>query len=88
MRYLFELTMNFHKPSRLNDLLSIDQSIEQRGRSQVSIKQTAKRVNSDALNGEMELIASLSLHIVCVDIATVKSKELPDWLLPVSTEEM
>jgi acyl-CoA thioester hydrolase len=83
-----ELTMNFHKPSRLNDLLSIDQSIEHRGRSQVSIKQTAKRVNSETLNSEIELIASLSLHIVCVDIASVKSKELPNWLLPLSTKEI
>ncbi len=79
-----ELTMNFHKPSRLNDLLSINQSIEHRGRTQVSIKQTAKRANLDTPNSEMELIASVLLHIVCVDINTVKSKELPDWLFPIS----
>ena len=31
-----ELTMNFYKPGRLDDLLYIDQVIEHRGRTQVS----------------------------------------------------
>ncbi len=72
-----ELTMNFHKPGRLDDLLSIDQVIEHRGRTQIKVKQTAKRINEGS---EPELIASALLHIVCVDTTTLKPKGLPDWL--------
>jgi acyl-CoA thioester hydrolase len=72
-----ELTMNFHRPGRLDDLLSIDQLIEHRGRTQIAVKQTAKRI---VTGSEPELIASAVLHIVCVDTTTLKPKGLPDWL--------
>ena len=72
-----EITMNFHRPGRLDDLLSIDQVIEHRGRTQIAVKQTAKRIVEGV---EPELIASAVLHIVCVDTTTLKPKGLPDWL--------
>ena len=72
-----EVTMNFHKPGRLDDLLSIDQIIEKRSRTQIAVKQTAKRITEGA---DPELIASALLHIVCVDTTTLKPKGLPDWL--------
>jgi acyl-CoA thioester hydrolase len=72
-----ELKMNFYKPGRLDDLLSIDQVIEHRERTQIAVKQTATRVNP---NKEPELLASALLHIVCVDTTTLKPKRLPDWL--------
>ena len=72
-----ELTMNFHRPGRLDDLLSIDQVIEHRGRTQIAVKQTAQRITAGA---EPELIASALLHIVCVDTISLKPKGLPDWL--------
>jgi acyl-CoA thioester hydrolase len=72
-----ELTMNFHRPGRLDDLLQIGQEIDKRGRTQIAVKQTAKRI-VDGL--EPELIASALLHIVCVDTITLKPKGLPDWL--------
>jgi acyl-CoA thioester hydrolase len=72
-----EITMNFHKPGRLDDLLSIDQVIEKRSRTYIAVKQTAKRITEGA---EPELIASALLHIVCVDTTTLKPKGLPDWL--------
>jgi acyl-CoA thioester hydrolase len=72
-----EITMNFYKPGRLDDLLSIDQVIEHRGRTQIAVKQTAQRIRDDA---EPELIASALLHIVCVDTVTLKPKGFPDWL--------
>ncbi len=72
-----EVIMNFHRPGRLDDLLSIDQIIEHRSRTQIAVKQTAKRITEDA---EPELIASALLHIVCVDTKTLKPKGLPDWL--------
>jgi acyl-CoA thioester hydrolase len=79
-----EITMKFHKPGRLDDLLSIDQVIEHRGRTQIVVKQTASRVNVDKPNDEMELLASAVIHIVCVDTTTIKPKGLPDWLFPIS----
>jgi len=72
-----ELTMNFHRPGRLDDLLSIDQVIEHRGRTQIAVKQTAQRISK---NAKPELIASALLHIVCVDATTLKPKGFPDWL--------
>lgn len=73
-----ELTMNFYKPGRLDDILYIDQVIEHRGRTQISVKQTAQRkvLGSD----DLEIIASALLHIVCVDTNTLKPKAWPDGL--------
>jgi acyl-CoA thioester hydrolase len=73
-----ELTMNFYKPGRLDDMLYIDQVIEHRGRTQISVKQTAQRkvLGSD----DLETIASAVLHIVCVDTNTLKPKAWPDGL--------
>ena len=73
-----ELTMNFYKPGRLDDILYIDQVIEHRGRTQVTVKQTAQRKLPDS--EELQIIASASLHIVCVDTASLKPKAWPDWL--------
>lgn len=75
-----ELTMNFYKPGRLDDMLYIDQVIEHRGRTQVSVKQTAQRKLPDS--EELQVIASATLHIVCVDTTTLKPKGWPEWLFP------
>jgi len=75
-----EITMNFHRPGRLDDLLSIDQVIEHRSRTQIAVKQTAQRITAGA---EPELIASALLHIVCVDTVSLKPKGLPDWLFAI-----
>ena len=72
-----EITMHFHRPGRLDDLLSIDQVIEHRSRIQIAVKQTAQRI---VTGSEPELIASALIHIVCVDTTTLKPKGLPDWL--------
>ena len=73
-----ELTMNFYKPGRLDDILYIDQVIEHRGRTQVTVKQSAQRKLPDS--EELQIIASASLHIVCVDTTSLKPKAWPDWL--------
>ena len=75
-----ELTMHFYKPGRLDDLLYIDQVIEHRGRTQVVVKQNAQRKIQNGDEQEMQVIASATLHIVCVDTTTLKPKALPDWL--------
>ena len=75
-----ELSMHFYKPGRLDDLLYIDQVIEHRGRTQVVVKQNAQRKILDSDTQEMQVIASATLHIVCVDTSTLKPKALPDWL--------
>jgi acyl-CoA thioester hydrolase len=73
-----ELTMNFYKPGRLDDILYIDQVIEHRGRTQISVKQTAQRKLPDT--EELQVIASAVLHIVCVDTNTLNPKAWPDGL--------
>jgi acyl-CoA thioester hydrolase len=75
-----ELSMHFYKPGRLDDLLYIDQVIEHRGRTQVVVKQNAQRKVQNDDKQEMQVIASATLHIVCVDTTTLKPKALPDWL--------
>jgi acyl-CoA thioester hydrolase len=72
-----ELTMNFYKPGRLDDILYIDQIIEHHGRTQVSVKQTAQRKIPDS--EELQVIASATLHIVCVDTISLKPKAWPEW---------
>jgi acyl-CoA thioester hydrolase len=80
-----ELTMNFHKPGRLDDLLAIDQMIEDRSRTQIKVRQTAKRIHPEGPNLEPELIASAVIHIVGVDATTLRPKALPDWLFPLNS---
>ena len=75
-----ELTMNFYKPGRLDDLLYIDQVIEHRGRTQVTVKQTASRMIHEDNADDLQIIASAILHIVCVDTNTLKPKAIPNWL--------
>jgi acyl-CoA thioester hydrolase len=75
-----ELTMNFYKPGRLDDILHITQAIEHRGRTQVSVKQTAQRKLPDS--DELQVIASATLHIVCVDTMSLKPKAWPEWFFP------
>ena len=75
-----ELSMHFYKPGRLDDLLYIDQVIEHRGRTQVVVKQNAQRKIAEGDAQEMQVIASATLYIVCVDTTTLKPKALPDWL--------
>ena len=82
-----EIKMHFHKPGRLDDQLLVEQAIEHRGRTQVAVHQTAKRVNPLNSHAEPELIASAILHIVCVDSTSLKPKALPDWLFPMSATE-
>jgi acyl-CoA thioester hydrolase len=78
-----ELQMEFHKPSRLDDILQINQVIERRTRAQVSVRQTAKRITLTT-PVEFESIASALINIVCLDIDTLKPKAFPDFLF--STE--
>ena len=75
-----ELTMHFHKPGRLDDILYINQIIEQRRRTQVAVKQTAQRKVPGTDTGELEVIASALINIVCLDSTTLKPKAFPDWL--------
>ncbi|SNX29468.1 acyl-CoA thioester hydrolase [Polynucleobacter meluiroseus] len=76
-----DLTMNFNKPGRLDDILSIEQIFERRGRTQIAVRHTAQRIQSGS---EPELLVSALLHIVCVDTLTLKPKAIPDWLFPIS----
>jgi acyl-CoA thioester hydrolase len=73
-----ELSMNFHKPGRLDDILYIDQVIEHRTRAQITVKQTAQRKLPDS--EELQIIASAILNIVCIDTHTLKPKAWPDGL--------
>ena len=75
-----ELTMHFHKPGRLDDILYINQIIEQRRRTQVAVKQTAQRKVPGTDTGELEVVASALINIVCLDSTTLKPKAFPDWL--------
>ena len=77
-----EITINFHKPGRLDDLLLVDQHIQNRCRTQFTVQQTASKVNEKNSKIAPLLIASAVLHIVCVDKNSLKPKRLPDWLFP------
>ena len=75
-----ELSMHFHKPGRLDDILYINQVIEQRRRTHVAVKQTAQRKVVGADTEGLEVIASALINIACLDSTTLKPKAFPDWL--------
>lgn len=77
-----EITINFHKPGRLDDLLAVDQTLLSRSRAQFTVQQTASVVNEKNPNQKPILIASAVFQIVFVDKTSLKPKGLPDWLFP------
>ncbi|HEY0294238.1 MAG TPA: tol-pal system-associated acyl-CoA thioesterase [Bordetella sp.] len=63
------LDMDYRKPARLDDLLTIRSRVTRLGRASIHFAQRAER--------QGELIASGNIQICCVDTANLRPAELP-----------
>lgn len=66
------VTVDYLKPARLDDALSIGVEVEKLGRAQVLLRQFVRR-------GDEELVTGTVL-IVCVNMEKMKSAPIPDYL--------
>jgi acyl-CoA thioester hydrolase len=66
------VALDYLKPARLDDLLTVGVGVEKLGRAQVVLRQFARR-------GDEELVTG-TVNIVCVDIEKMKSAAIPDYL--------
>jgi len=64
--------IDYLRPGRLDDLLSIDLTLEKLGYAQILFRQRARR-------GE-EILVEGTVQVVCVDFAKMKSAPIPGWL--------
>ena len=67
-----ELSVQYHRPARLDDALDIDASIVERARSYVVFRQQARR--------GAELLASARVKVACVDSERLVPARLPATL--------
>lgn len=68
-----ELSVQYHRPARLDDALDIDASIVERARSYVVFRQQARR--------GAELLASARVKVACVDSERLVPARLPAALV-------
>lgn len=82
-----EVTLRFYKPGHLDDILGFSHQITHRGNSQLTLEQSAYRVN-DAANqtppADEGRIASATFHLVCVNMSTMKSHPIPAMITAVA----
>jgi acyl-CoA thioester hydrolase len=67
------LDMNYRKPARLDDLLTIRSRVTRLGRASIHFAQRAER--------QGELLAEGNIQVCCVDIASLRPAALPDDVL-------
>ncbi len=68
-----DLSVQYHRPARLDDTLDIDASIVERARSFVVFRQQARR--------DGELLASARVKVACVDSERLVPARLPATLV-------
>jgi len=73
------VNVDYLKPARLDDLLSVSLEVERITKSQIFFRQHVRRDNPDTANGRDELI-SARIQIVCVNMAQMKITSIPTVL--------
>ena len=73
------VAIDYLKPARLDDLLTVSLEVERITRSQIFFAQHVRRANPDAAGGWDELIAA-KIQIVCVNAAQMKVVSIPNTL--------
>ncbi|MDR0234474.1 MAG: tol-pal system-associated acyl-CoA thioesterase [Zoogloeaceae bacterium] len=64
--------LDYLAPGRLDDLLSIELSVEKLGRARIVFRQRARRGDQILVDGVVQ--------VACVDISVMKSTPIPPWL--------
>ena len=73
------VNLEYLKPARLDELLSVSLEVEKITRSQIFFRQHIRRVNADANGGWDELLSG-KIQIVCVNSALMKITSIPAFL--------
>ena len=73
------VNLDYLKPARLDELLTVDLKVEKIARSQLFFRQTIRRANPGATSGWDELISG-RIQLVCVNAAQMKIASIPAFL--------
>ena len=73
------VTVEYLKPARLDELLTVSLEVEKITRSQIFFRQHIRRANPAAKDGWDELISG-KIQIVCVNAAEMKITSIPNPL--------
>lgn len=68
--------VEFLRPARFNDLLSVDLDVIHRGRASLTFSQTITRST-----GEQQALCSGEIKIACLDAASFRPHLIPDFIL-------
>jgi len=73
------VSLEYLKPARLDEMLSVSLEVEKITRSQIFFRQHIRRVNAAMLDGWDELVSG-KVQIVCVNSALMKITSIPAFL--------
>ncbi|MEY2631615.1 MAG: tol-pal system-associated acyl-CoA thioesterase [Pseudomonadota bacterium] len=71
------VSMDYLKPARLDDLLSIGLEVAKLGRAQVIFRQHARRQSAD---GNWEELVTGTVQVACVNLNKMKTTAIPEFL--------
>ncbi|MES2771769.1 MAG: tol-pal system-associated acyl-CoA thioesterase [Pseudomonadota bacterium] len=74
------VSLDYCKPARLDDLLSITLEVDKIGRSQISFRQSVRRSSQSKPEEPWETLVIGHIQIVCVDLASFKPVSIPSFL--------
>ena len=73
------VSLEYLKPARLDDMLSVALEVERITKSQIFFRQHIRRANPDTIGGWDELLTG-KIQIVCVNSALMKITSIPAFL--------
>ena len=73
------VAVEYLKPARLDDMVSVGLEVERITKSQIFFRQHIRRANPDSVNGWDELVSG-KIQIICVNAAQMKITSIPALL--------
>ncbi len=73
------VSLEYFKPARLDDMLSVSLEVEKITKSQIFFRQHIRRANPEAKDGWDELVSG-KIQIICVNAALMKITSIPALL--------
>ena len=73
------VNVEYLKPARLDDLLTVSLEVERIARSQIFFRQHVRRADVAGEGGHEELLSGM-IQVVCVNVAKMKVTSIPELL--------